>query len=832
MKSFLICLIILLAASCDQKKTYTARIKSLADFQATIIADPSGKTKDLQKNFSGTLTSQSEKISFFTDSSCSTLIKEMTKQLFLVGDNLDLNNEGLNSFYYGITGNDGNFYCFSKNPVRIYDRDTTAPDVTNTGYNLLTSNIQNTVNSSVEVLSAPSDTERATYYTDSNCSSQIGTGLNLSNISLVFPSNQKSDLYVILEDELNNKTVCIDTNIDYEHDITNPTISLSSPTNNTTSFIKNIAIQGTLNNTSILMGTPNLDLHKNSSCTDLVVSNVANQFQSTGIAVSVPNLQSTNYYAKVTDTANNSICINLLNYNHTVGPLSESNSSWDVEKKTVSSVTNENNEIKFTAKDINDNSINGLSINLELKDNRGAPTESIVDLSMTAGTNSGEYIATASLSYDYEIGIKSGSIPEITNRVVDQVYATEYPYCYLNGRDSIEDFDALGSGINSDPYQICHAPQLKDLSNNCNSVSNTACDKDYILMNEIDLNQWYPQGTVANQEFVLAEDQAFPFSGSFDGNNLSILNYKRSDNPTKFLGMFGYGENINISDLTYTYAYSSISSISVGGLFENVSGDLILSNLDVTGNISASSSTSVGGLINTANLDSGTISNNKVQISLDNGINVGGFANQLNGTMTSPIVFDKNYVNININNSTLNPMERVGGIFAQSDYVNISNSISENSITALNSNTSAVVGGMVGLFKRGLISKSYSVGNLNIQSNDVLNSGGLVGIADAGSLENSFSLTNTTVTDCTGRCGKVLGETLNPTGTFFNNLYTSVDTTLSGVGFLNENTLGNQIDTTLSPNYFFDPINDPLNNFDFINIWDSNLGTNELPTLK
>jgi hypothetical protein len=619
-------------------------------------------------------------------------------------------------------------------------------------------------------------------------------------------------------------------NINFEHDITNPVVSLTSPSSPSSSSNINPVLIGTVSNTSTISGTPTLIIHRDSSgCNNSISNNVYSSFTSSGYTATATNLSNSKFWGLATDSAGNSVCTLLLDYNHVLGSLSNSTSTWVIQKKTVSNVTPENNNITFNAKDENNNPLTGISVTAELQDERVVGTVSSVNLPLTE-ISSGVYRGTTNLTYDYQVSILSGSIPTYSPRDISIVYATSTPYCFLNGRETLSSYDELGSGTISYPYQICHAKQLKDLSNNCSTTISTSCNKNYILMNNIDLAEWYPRGTVSDQEFILAEDSSNRFQGVFNGNNLFIKNYKYTQDASSFKGMFGYGSSVTVNNLTYDYSYSSLNTSNIGGLFYDISNSSVLSSLDVTGTVSSGVGSNIGGVVYSATT-SGEWSSIKTSLTTDNIGSGGALGYSINGLSASiPLEISRVYSLISTSDNNPNIVINIGGLIGQSNFVNISDSYSENNIN-LDTVAQGTVGGVVGYLNNGLIDRVYSKGDLNISGSGINESGGLVGINDGSSISDSFSLLDTVTTDCTVKCGKVVGDSYNIVSVVFSNLYTSNQAVLSlGLGSGNESVSETSVDLVSTPNYFFSSVNAPIDNFDFINIW--NEYPSKLPELK
>lgn len=555
-----------------------------------------------------------------------------------------------------------------------------------------------------------------------------------------------------------------------------------------------------------LKNSKKINFHKNQQCSSLIVSLNSTQFNS-GYSISLDEGINNIFYEIITNE-DKSICFGLIrSYDkYTLGSLSSIQSEWVVEKKTVSPDVAENNKITFFAKDSNDNPISGLDVAVDLVDLRNNPVAS-VSLQLVDQGN-GEYFSNANLNYSYKIKIQDGKLLSLTQRDIQDVIATNNPYCYEDGRESSSEYNDLGNGDSLDPYKICFASQLKSISNNCNSINQDACSKHYILMNNIDLNDWYSEGIVSDQEFILASDPSHPFTGNFNGNNLNISNYKYSQNLIHFRGMMGYIDSASIYDLNYSYEYSSSSSLTVGGLiYESSSSSLY--GLEVEGLVSVGSSTLVGGLVYDAL--SLTFNDNEIDLNVTQGKDIGGFFYNISGSLGNNLYINKNYANLIVNHNSSINVGYIGGISSRSDFVDYENNHTDVNINTLN-NVQGNVSGMIGLLKNGSVSHSYSVGSISDTDQGYLNAGGIAALVDGSSITNSFSLVNITTTDCLNKCGKIVGDTINPVSNMYSSLYSSSLLTFNlGSGFLNSSVVEND---ESSYSYFYDSLNIPMDSFD------------------
>ena len=151
------------------------------------------------------------------------------------------------------------------------------------------------------------------------------------------------------------------------------------------------------------------------------------------------------------------------------------------------------------------------------------------------------------------------------------------------------------------PYEMI----VNFVGNDSNDV-NSALNKDYILVNNIDLvsdTNWTPIG-----------DNSDRFKGIFQGNNNEIQNLTINSPTSSFLGLFGgIGENAEINNLTITV--KSISGLNnIGALAGIVSPSVTVSNVDIllatglaSNTTAISGSGNIGGLVGNHALNSSAL---------------------------------------------------------------------------------------------------------------------------------------------------------------------------------------------------------------------------------
>lgn len=176
---------------------------------------------------------------------------------------------------------------------------------------------------------------------------------------------------------------------------------------------------------------------------------------------------------------------------------------------------------------------------------------------------------------------------------------------------------ASGSGTELDPYIIKTARQLSLLAYNVNtSAAGNYATAYYKLGKDIDLSgkAWTPIGTTSGDNIVY-------FKGHFDGNGHSIIGLTNNDKTDVELGLyrdelssvkglaasyglFGFTQNVNISDLTMESASIDGSDHfkEAGIIIGMATGSTIMTNCTVDGDSSISGKSKIGGLIGYVNL--------------------------------------------------------------------------------------------------------------------------------------------------------------------------------------------------------------------------------------
>jgi len=256
----------------------------------------------------------------------------------------------------------------------------------------------------------------------------------------------------------------------------------------------------------------------------------------------------------------------------------------------------------------------------------------------------------------------------------------------------LSDLYGGGTGEPEDPYLIYTAQQL-------NTIGFYSChfDKHFKLMADVDLS-----GFTGKSFNCIGIDYSNPFSGVFDGNGHTILNFTYTSPGTSYTGLFRYVDDTNaeIKNLGLINANINAGTGRYVGSLVGYMGEGTITNCYVEGG-SVSGNKLVGGLVG-FNSD-GTITDCYATGGVSGNSLVGGLVGDSNGTIT------------NCYSSGSVSGEGAAGGLAGSNRGTISNSYSIGSVSGDN------VGGLVGS-NSGTITNCYSTGGV---SGDQV--GGLVG---------------------------------------------------------------------------------------------------------
>lgn len=300
-----------------------------------------------------------------------------------------------------------------------------------------------------------------------------------------------------------------------------------------------------------------------------------------------------------------------------------------------------------------------------------------------------------------------------------------------------------------------------------------------------------------------------PFFGSFDGNGKILSNVSVSKS-TAFAGTFGLVALKEIRDLTVTGA-SITGATFVGGLVGYTFGDV--TNCHSSGSVNGTYH--VGGLVG-LNVGNVSFASSSAVLSTVVGNAIGGLVGNNYGTIS------KSFATGNISNVS----SHVGGLVGSQSQGSIEDSYATGDVTI----TAGFVnnhGGLVGNFAGGIIKNSFATGDVTHNGGSGY-AGGLVGNNVAGTeIRNCFSTGNVANYGGAAKTGPLVGNNLL-TITNSYSLATATCDSGSAVGIQACNVLGTGTIAQLSDLYV--TTNAPLDQWDFLAIWDSN-GT-ALPYLR
>ncbi len=360
-----------------------------------------------------------------------------------------------------------------------------------------------------------------------------------------------------------------------------------------------------------------------------------------------------------------------------------------------------------------------------------------------------------------------------------------------------------GSGTETDPYQVQDLQDLITISEN-----STIWDKHFLQTNDIDASAT----SEINQEagFSPIGNNTTSFTGSYDGQGFTISDLYINRPSTNFIGLFGYTQSAEISNLGIVDAettgdervgglvgYSHSSTISnsyatgavtgngnyVGGLVGyayTFSSSLSISNSYATGAVTGNGSF-VGGLVGYASssFSSAPISNSYATGAVTGNRSVGGLV----GFASSRVTLNNSYAAGAVSGNS-----SIGGLVGIS-WSTISNSYATGSVSGIEK-----VGGLVG-YSYSAINNSYANGYVNATDGYA---GGLVGFGNDEEANNSFwDIETSGQTLSVGGIGKTTEEMKDAT------TYLSVGWDFSNLWFL---------DPVLNDGYPFHKMNDLIIN--------------------
>lgn len=301
-------------------------------------------------------------------------------------------------------------------------------------------------------------------------------------------------------------------------------------------------------------------------------------------------------------------------------------------------------------------------------------------------------------------------------------------------------FALSGEGTAINPYKVANISDLLTISNDTG-----LWDKYFNQIANIDASITLTLNDGAGFSPIGTDN--INFSGSYDGQNYTISNLYINREDSEHIGLFGYSNGANISNvglvdneisgpqktgslvgylvnassINNCYATGSVNGTNwVGGLVA-YSQNSQINNSYTTGFVSGWSS--VGGLVGQS--DSSTISNCHATGSLSQfSSQIGGLVGYANSsTVTNCFA-----------TGSMGGYSQIGGLVGSSDFSTITNCYATGTLSGY-----FQTGGLVGSSGNSTISNCYSTG-VPTGENHI---GGLVGLRESGSVANSFWDTET-----------------------------------------------------------------------------------------
>lgn len=564
-----------------------------------------------------------------------------------------------------------------------------------------------------------------------------------------------------------------------------------------------------------------ISIHQSSNCSDtIIVEYTASEFLS---GINYPNPSNVSVlYAKVRNEINQSIC-----YPLTSGLHVDAKSFFTIEKELITpKLPIQNNLISYHARDVNNNPVSGLGpISFTVTPEDLAPFNATFVETTTLGT----YSATISLGENYALDLVLGEIPVETTRHIGDVVVTDDPFCYVSGtgRLSWTNHKQSGAGTIADPYLICTAAQMKSLANATDFANDFT--KSYKLMASLNM-----QSFLSSSANLFSIGVPADFTGNFDGNNLSITNFKLQNSARGLFFRVGGGSIKNLK-LQVNDANVGLDGVAVGLMINsiNTSADVVVSNVSVKAQVEMSLDASeFGGVIGTINAPGSNqvqMERMKSQITATSvlGDTYGGVVGSITSTTSGRVTMNQVESTQTISVSGSNDII-IGGVVGYATGTHMDNIKSRITTTQSSVDDISRLGGIAGYMNDSRINHSYAQGENTV--NDIQGFGGLSGeITNNSRVENSFALVNITGEDCLDVCGKTIGITGSLDNTVVG-LYTSNQASLSFASINDTGVSETSINLTTTPSYFFMATNPPMNTWDFTTIWVENSAT--LPSIN
>ncbi len=389
----------------------------------------------------------------------------------------------------------------------------------------------------------------------------------------------------------------------------------------------------------------------------------------------------------------------------------------------------------------------------------GTPTGGLI---LTAGSNSKTITATGNIAvanFDLAKGAWSQNTATLPS---SPSFTASNNFTIASGASFLR--VAGGSGTAGSPYQITDVYGLQGIATQ--PLSNS-----YILNNTIDAT--VTQNWNSGAGFVPIGTSSTPFTGNFNGAGFTINNLYINTPSLTLAGLFG---NANLG--SNTIQGIGVTNANIKDSDASASGTGILAGELSSGTISNSYATGavngtrfVGGLVGVNN---GTITNSYNAAAVTGASQgVGGIA----GENENNILYSYNTGSVTVPSVAQFATAYLGGLVGINQGVtgNIKYSYNTGTVTGIaGTNTTTYAGGLVGINRtNSVISTSYNLGTVNLNSQFVYFLGGLVGENDSQVID-TYSAGNVIGSGSGGVPGGFIG---NNTGQIFSSYW---DTAASG----------------------------------------------------
>lgn len=186
--------------------------------------------------------------------------------------------------------------------------------------------------------------------------------------------------------------------------------------------------------------------------------------------------------------------------------------------------------------------------------------------------------------FEYDISNTFELPTEYTEYTINAFVDEQLVFSKKLGVNNMYDIFEIGKGTNDDPFIITRSSQLKTISTIPDYLKYS-----YKLGCDIDL---------LGENFIPIGNEETPFTGTFDGNNYSIYNFRNFDKTTNYsyYGFFGYIEDALIKNLKFKDPVFNTDDLSnTMGILVGLSKYSTIHNIRVEGGTLQINKTTNGG---------------------------------------------------------------------------------------------------------------------------------------------------------------------------------------------------------------------------------------------